>query len=329
LRNIRPDAIEEFTLAILAVQGRDIKLGEDRLELSNNFTNKLFNASNYLLLNRESFKDLDETDIKTPLGKYILSRFNIAVSEIRDFLEQYRFNDGATTLYRFLKREFCDWGIELSKSSKESIDELGAIFKEAMRLLHPYMPFISEHLYQRLSKSSLENSESIMISPYPNAGEVNQTIISDFEIIIEAIVSIRRCKVLVDKANQRVPKVYIKFNKDKDVNQELAEKFIKKVANVDEVSFVDAKPKNSVVDVSDNLESFISTEDIDIKPIKNRLEKQKIKLQNKIDKLKSVLNNEKFILNAPENVVKQNQKALEDTENKLKKVENELKRFNL
>ncbi len=99
-----------FTLAILAVQGRDIKLSEDKLEISRNFTNKLFNASNYLLLNQDNFQDLSEVEVKTPLGKYILNRFYVAVEETRDFIDEYRFNDGATTLYRFLWGEFCDWG---------------------------------------------------------------------------------------------------------------------------------------------------------------------------------------------------------------------------
>ncbi len=120
-----------FTLALLAVQGRDIKLSVEKLEQSRNFTNKLFNASNFLLLNRESFQDLDEIEVKSPLGKYMLSRLNRALKETVDAIETYRFNDASTTIYRFLWGEFCDWGIELSKADKSSIDELGSIFKES------------------------------------------------------------------------------------------------------------------------------------------------------------------------------------------------------
>jgi len=183
-----------FTLAVLAVQGRDIKLSEDKLEQSRNFTNKLYNASNYLLMNADSFENLSDIEIKTPLGKYILSRFYIAIQETRHYIEQYRFNDAATTLYRFLWGEFCDWGIELSKASKESISELGSIFKESMKLLHPFMPYLTEYLYQRLGDSSLEDSESIMIQKYPKAQKTDEKIMEDFALAIEAIVSIRRCK---------------------------------------------------------------------------------------------------------------------------------------
>jgi valyl-tRNA synthetase len=311
-----------FTLAILAVQGRDIKLSVDKLEQSRNFTNKLFNASNYLLMNQDKFDDLENIEIKTPLGKYMLEKFNNAVKESRDFIEQYRFNDGATTLYRYLWGEFCDWGIELSKASKESIGELGAIFKESMKLLHPYMPFITEFLYQRLSGSELSKDSSIMVKPYPKVKELDNKESRDFDLAIEAIVSLRRCKTLVDMGNKRLERAYIKFAKDVDF--ELLKPFIEKLAKVDNVELVESKPANSVVDVSDNLESFISTDDIDLAPIIDKLNKQKAKLEKEINKLSNMLNNKNFVANAPKEVVEQNQKALDDAKEKLSKIESEL-----
>ncbi len=146
----------------------------------------------------------------------MLSRFNTALKETIDAVESYRFNDASTTIYRFLWGEFCDWGIELSKADKSSIDELGSIFKESMKLLHPFMPFISENLYHKLSNSTLEESQSIMVKRYPKLKEIDNSIEDEFNLIMEAIVSIRRCKVLVDKANQRVDKAYIKLSKNLD-----------------------------------------------------------------------------------------------------------------
>ncbi len=312
-----------FTLAVLAVQGRDIKLSEEKLQQSRNFTNKLYNAANYLLLNSDSFKDLKDTEIKTPLGKYILSRFNRAVIETRDYLEQYRFNDAATTLYRYLWGEFCDWGIELSKASKESIAELGSIFKESMKLLHPFMPFITEYLYQKLSGTELNSQNSIMIQEYPIVNKVDTEIVDIFELTIEAIVSIRRCKTLVDMANKKVDKAYLKLSKE--VDKSLIEPFIKKLAKVEELEFVNSKPENAVADVGNGVESYISTADIDMTPIINKLNRQKEKLQKEINKLSGMLNNEKFIANAPKAVVEQNQEALKAAKEKLQKVESELK----
>ena len=312
-----------FTLAVLAVQGRDIKLSEEKLEQSRNFTNKLFNAANYLQLNHDTFADLDPKAITTPLGSYMLSRFNLAVKETRDYMDIYRFNDAATTLYRFLWGEFCDWGIELSKASKESVSELGSIFKEAMKLLHPFMPFITENLYQRLSGKALDESESIMISAYPKVSEIDEAIAETFNLAIEAIVSVRRCKTLIDKGNQKIEKASIKF--DKNADTELLKPFIEKLGKVEEITFVNEKLPNCVTDVSDSLETMISTEDIDMSAIITKLTKQKEKLEKEITKLSGMLNNEKFVANAPEKVITENRRALADAEEKMGKIEAELR----
>ncbi|MEA3417922.1 MAG: valine--tRNA ligase [Campylobacterota bacterium] len=314
-----------FTLAVLAVQGRDIKLSEDKLEQSRNFTNKLFNAANYLQLNHDTFADLDPDVIKTQLGKYMLSRFNLAVKETRDFMDVYRFNDAATTLYRFLWGEFCDWGIELSKASKESVAELGSIFKEAMKLLHPFMPFITENLYQRLSGSELEESDSIMVGTYPKVAEIDTGIAEQFDLAIEAIISVRRCKTLIDKGNQKIEKAAFKFSKP--VDTALLKPFIEKLGKVEDVTFVEEKLSSCVTDVSDSLETMISTDDIDLSAIIGKLTKQKEKLEKEINKLSGMLNNKKFVANAPEKVIAENHQALADAETKMSKVEAELAGF--
>ena len=252
----------------------------------------------------------------------MLAQLAKATSETREFLDQYRFNDAATTLYRFLWGEFCDWGIELSKASKESITELGSIYKESLKLLHPFMPFISEYLYHALSKSTLEDSSSIMISSYPNLQISDEKSSKDFELIIEAIVSVRRCKTLIDQGNQKITKAYILASKDIDTN--IAKPFIEKLAKVEDIIFTNQRLERYVSDVSDNLTSMIATNDIDLAPIINKLDKQKEKLQKEIDKLSSMLSNERFVANAPENVIEENKKALEEANNKLSKITSEL-----
>ncbi|MBD3807815.1 MAG: class I tRNA ligase family protein, partial [Epsilonproteobacteria bacterium] len=311
-----------FTLAVLAVQGRDIKLSEEKLELSRNFTNKLFNAANFLQLNIDSFEDLDIDNIKTPLGRYMLSRLSIATKETREFLEQYRFNDAATTLYRFLWGEFCDWGIELSKASKESIGELGSIFKESLKLLHPFMPFITEYLYHRLSQSTIEENESIMVKNYPNVKYENEQNLKEFERIIEAIVSVRRCKTLIDQGNQKIAAASIKL--DTPANEYLMKAFVEKLAKVENINFVQEKLEKCVTDVSDTLECMIATDTIDMSAIVSKLEKQKEKLQKEIDKLSAMLNNERFVANAPKNVIEENQNALGEAQEKFYKIVQEL-----
>jgi valyl-tRNA synthetase len=311
-----------FTLATLAIQGRDIKLSPDKLDQMRNFTNKLFNASKYLLLNADKFEDLDKIEVKTQLGRYMQSRLHVSTKEVREHLQTYRFNDAATTLYRFLWNEFCDWGIELSKAQKEAVVELGAIFKEAMKLLHPFMPFVTEHLYQTLSGTSLEQSDSIMIMPYPKNIEQDDFIEGMFEQIIEAIVSIRRAKATIELGNGRIDLAYVKLGSSQDLSQALP--FIKLLAKCKEVKFTDEKIVDAVRDVSDNLEVFIPLSGIDLSPIITRLEGQANKLQKEVDKLNGMLSNERFVANAPETVVAQNRATLTEATEKLAKVNEEL-----
>ncbi len=317
--------IIRFTLAYLAVQGRDIKLGEKNLEQFRNFTNKIYNATNYLQLNIDTFKELDEIEIKTPLGRYMKSRLGVAVDEIRESIESYKFNESARVLYNFVWNEFCDWGIEYSKADRESIAELGAIFKETLKMISPFMPFISDHLYHKLSGTTLESSESIMVKEFPKNISKEQEIESLFEIIQEAITSIRRAKVLIDMGNSKIAKAYIKL--DSDIDKELAKPFIQRLAKVEEIEFVDAKVADSITDVSDNLEVYIPTSEIDMSTIITKLTRQKEKLQKEIDKLNGMLNNERFVANAPKEVIESNRKALDDANIKIRKVKRELEGF--
>ena len=309
-----------FTLAVLAVQGRDIRLSNDRLEQSRNFTNKLFNAARFLQMNVPIFKDLSEQEIVTPLGRYMLSRFRRATAETRAFLDEYRFNDAATVLYRFLWNEFCDWGIELSKASKESIGELGSIYKESMKLLHPFMPFITEYLYHELSGTTLEEGQSIMVQSYPEATGVDEMIENEFATIMDAIVTIRRAKTLIDLGNQKIDLAYVKCAGD----QAIMEAFITRLAKVGEVRFAEAKIENAVSDIGEFVEVYLPTDAIDLSPIIDRLGKQREKLQKEADKLSGMLSNERFVANAPEAVIATNREGLADAQEKISKIDAQL-----
>ncbi|PKN14756.1 MAG: valine--tRNA ligase, partial [Deltaproteobacteria bacterium HGW-Deltaproteobacteria-24] len=315
--------VVRFSLCYLAVQGRDIKLGKKHLEQFRNFTNKLYNASNFLQLNVATFPDLKDIEIKTPLGLYMQSKLSVAVEELRNAIESYRFNEAASSLYRFVWNEFCDWGIEYAKASKDSVVELGAIFKETLKMTSPFMPFISDFLYHKLSGTSLENSDSLMIMNFPKTIAKNQEMEDMFAIIEEAIVAIRRAKVVIDMGNSKIAKTYVKLNKS--IDNEVAKPFIEKLAKVEEISFVNEKQENSITDVSDNLEVYIPTGEIDMTPIINKLTKQQEKLEKEIAKLSGMLSNERFVANAPASVIEENKAGLAAAEDKLEKVLAELK----
>ena len=314
-----------FTLAILCVQGRDVKLSSKQMEISKNFTNKLYNATNFLLLNAQKFPNLNDLGaLKTPLGQYFAELLSQTIKDVRESLESYRFNDGANTLYRFLWNVFCDWGIELSKADKDSIIELGAIFKESLLLLHPYMPFISDYLWHRLDDSTLEQSGSIMVRSYPSFSYTNTENFSIFSLIIESIVSLRRAKATIDLANQKITKAYINV----EIPQHMHALFISyvcKLAKVESLEIVSKKIPNCIVDIAEKLESYLPISDIDLSPIIARLQKQLEKTQKEINKLEGMLKNEKFVANAPKEVLDANQNMLVEQQEKLEKITRELK----
>ncbi|MDE5592068.1 MAG: class I tRNA ligase family protein, partial [Helicobacter sp.] len=269
------------------------------------------------------------TDIGTPktaLVKYLGQLLSQTIQEVRENLESYRFNDAANALYKFLWGNFCDWGIELSKANKESISELGAIFKESMLLLHPFMPFLSEYLWHELDGSSLQESGSIMIKPYPTFSYSDSANFQIFELILETIVSIRRSKTTINLANQKIKKVYVRLNHE--IPQGLINLFhsyVSKLAKVEEIQQTKQKIPNCIIDITEKLETYIPTNDIDLSPIITRLQAQSEKTQKEIDKLQSLLNNEKFLANAPQNVLLDNQKMLLTQQEKLQKIHLEIK----
>jgi len=145
-----------------------------------------------------------------------------------------------------------------------------------------------------------------------------------FEIIMDAIVSIRRAKVLVDLANQKIEKAFVKIDGISEKDKEMMLPFIIKLAKVTDVEFTQEKVPNSVSDISDKCETFIPTDSIDLTSIITKLTKQDEKLQKEIGKLNGMLNNERFVANAPEDVLTKNREALAEAQAKQVKVREQL-----
>jgi valyl-tRNA synthetase len=161
-----------------------------------------------------------------------------------------------------------------------------------------------------------------MVMKFPNLIGRDIEVEDIFSLVMEAIVGIRRAKATLDLPSSAVDTVSIKLNKDIDLSS--GAKYISKLTKVENINFVDSKVENSVADVGDNLEVYISLEGIDLAPIIKRLEAQKVKLEKEVGKLNGMLSNEKFVANAPEDVLTKNRELLENAKNKLEKVESEL-----
>jgi valyl-tRNA synthetase len=257
--------------------------------------------------------DITKNQPKTELGRYMAAKMAEATAEIREQLDSYRFSDAAISVYKYFWDDFCDFGIELSKAQKEAVGELGGVFVESLKLLHPFMPFITEYLYKELGGKS----ESIMISRFPKSAAADTAIIEKFELIKEAIVSVRRAKATIDLANKKIEKAYIKPNRQID---DSAKKFITNLAKCEMIEFVSQKPANCAADVSENLESFIEITSEAKEALLSRLAKQKEKTEKELAKLDGMLKNEKFMANAPKELVEENTRAANELKERLAKV---------
>ncbi|HXJ77720.1 MAG TPA: valine--tRNA ligase [Candidatus Methylomirabilis sp.] len=165
-----------FTLAAMAAQGRDIRLAEERIEGYRNFANKIWNASRLVLANLEDYDPkLAKRGRPSVADRWILSRLAGTVTAVRRGLDAYRFNDAASAVYQFLWHELCDWYLEMAKRSLYQSEDpatravtqstLVQVLETTLRLLHPFMPFLSEEIWQRLP----HRGESIMVAPFPKA----------------------------------------------------------------------------------------------------------------------------------------------------------------
>ena len=229
--------------------------------------------------------------------------------------------------------EFCDWCIELAKAQKESINELGSVLMEGLKLLHPYMPFVTDALYHLLIGKDIEQSESIMIARFPSDYSNDSALEAEFDRIKDAIISLRRAKALIELANKPIACAYVVARFD---DKPRALESIQKLARCERIellesnaSNLDSMDKECVVDISTYTKSYIPLKDIDLSQIIARLNTQGTKLAKEITKLEGMLGNEKFRANAPKQVLESNQNALEEARAKYQKIQEQRKAFGI
>jgi len=307
-----------FSLAAFAAQGRDIKFSEDRVEGYKNFINKLWNASKFILMNiPEGFsfqqspeKWIDDLDIT---GRWILSRLSKTTQDVQEALEQYRFNDAASSVYQFVWHEFCDWYIELAKpvlysdgeTSKKSATRQCLLYTldNILRLLHPFMPFVTEKIWQ-----SLPHTEgSIMVKSYPYYNERDRDVEYDMDIVMDAIGGIRSIRGELNIAPSKELDVILRPD-DEHSERILRENsiYISKMAKTSSIQIAqDAQAgKGIATSVREHVEVYIPLEGLlDVDTELSRLNKDLKKVSQNIMNLEKKLLNEDFISKAPKEVV--------------------------
>jgi valyl-tRNA synthetase len=321
-----------FTLAALAAQGRDIRLAEERIEGYRNFANKIWNAARLVLTNLEGYDPaVARRGTPSVADRWIKSRLIEATAQVRKAIDTYRFNDAASAVYQFLWHEYCDWYLEIAKRSlyQPESPEAKAVtqrtlvetLETTLRLLHPFMPFISEELWQRLPHAG----ESIMIAPFPKVTrkgrdpEAERLIapVLDFVSAIRTVRSESRISPAVELAvtvKPSGPAVAAVLESSRAVIGSLARAAIT-------VSRDGARPAGSAVATTPSGDVFVRLEGVvDFEAERQRLRKEIERARKEIAFLEGKLGRPEFVERAPAEVVERERERLVEqrqTEQKL------------
>jgi len=347
-----------FSIISITSQGQDVYLSESKFELGRNFANKLWNASRFILANlkqEEVGADLcvffnshtgtprgreprpsgqGSTDAKLTLPeRWILSRFYSTLAYVAECLDSYKFNEAANSIYDFVWHEFCDWYIETAKSTiteRTSQVILYKILEKSLRMLHPFMPFITEEIWQKLPHEKDHSDDSIMLQPWPHLQKemVSKEAEDEMERLIRIVSAIRNIRAVwnIDPRTEVSAIANIHAGKDEQLISENAD-LVKRMARITDLKVgKHAKPKNSAASVVGAIEIYVPLEGlIDFDKEKARLKKEEARLEAELRALAGRLKNKEFLSKAPEDVV-ENQKARKlELEDQIKKFKDNLK----
>jgi valyl-tRNA synthetase len=332
-----------FSLAAFAAQGRDIRLSEERIEGYRNFANKIWNAARFSAMNLSDYRDdgqeIDLARCSAP-DRWILARLNRTIAEVTHALDEYRFNEGAQTVYHFIWHELCDWYLELIKAylyhadaTRRAITQktLVYVLDQAMKLLHPYMPFITEEIWQQLP----HDGESIMKAAYPQVRPelIDEGTVKEMERIMGVITGVRniRGEMGIPPLNQIA---IILIAEDQQTVATLTEHlgFVKDLARVKEAQIVieGERPRSAATALADGVEVFVPLAGVIADPQKElqRLTKELTRLLADLEVTQGKLANEAFLTKAPSDKVQKERDKLQEFSIVKEKLEQRLAIFN-
>ncbi|TYZ30804.1 valine--tRNA ligase [Selenomonas caprae] len=330
-----------FMLITGNTPGNDMRFYWERVESARNFANKIWNASRYMLMNLEGFdKDFVPAEEDYTLSdRWILSRYARTVRDVTENLDKFELGEAGRMIYEFLWNEFCDWYIELTKARLYDTENVRArntalyvlshVLEGTLRLLHPFMPFLTEEIWQKVPHA--ENIKSIMISEWPqaDAARISDAIEAQMTAIMESIKSIRNMRAEVGAAPSKKSEVILNF-KDESLREVFTENtgYLDKLASSEPVTILPAgaaAPENAMAGVVNGVEIYLPLKGlIDVEKETARLNKELEKLEKEIKRLTGKLSNEGFLKKAPEQVVAGEKEKLAGYEEKKKSVESRI-----
>ncbi|MCC2103648.1 MAG: class I tRNA ligase family protein, partial [Hyphomicrobiales bacterium] len=329
-----------FTLAAMAAQGRDIKLSTQRVEGYRNFATKLWNASRFAEMNAcVRVEGFDPKIVRAPINRWIVGEAAAAVTETTAAIEAYRFNDAAGAVYRFVWNVFCDWYLELAKPLLTGEDEaiktetrataawtLDVIFK----LLHPFMPFLTEELWAIKGAEGPRRENLLVLSDWPSLdGLGDPEAEAEVGWVVDLVTEVRSVRSEMNvPAGAQVPLSLV--GADAAIKQRATDwgETIRRLARISEISFAPAAPAGSAQMLVRGLTVAMPLAGaIDISAEKARLSKEIGKLDGEAKKIEAKLGNADFLTRAKEEVVEENRERLEDARAKIAKMTVALERL--
>ena len=324
-----------FTNASMASIGGVLKLDTQRIAGYRNFGTKLWNAARFASLNEANF-GLSVPAAKETVNRWIVGETVKTLNEVNIAFDQFRFNDAAQALYSFVWGTVCDWYVELSKPLLNADDStvkyetrqtMGWVIDHCLILLHPIMPFITEELWETLSK----RNEMLVHCDWPEYDSALIDHAADLEMnwVVNLIESIRSARAqLRVPAGLKIPMIFLEMDSEAKQAWENNSEMIQKLARITELTSADEIPKGSIAISAKGASFALPLEDIiDVEEEKKRLSKSLDKLQKEISALKGRLQNSKFIESAPEEVILETQENLvlrEEEEAKLSSAASQL-----
>ena len=310
------DALRYF-LSTATAPGMDLRYDEEKVASTWNFINKLWNASRYVLMNLGEFKEEDQTmDDLSISDKWILTKLEQTIQTVRKHMDQYEFHVVGTELYRFIWDDFCDWYIELTKGSINNTTKtvLVKLLTSILKMLHPFMPYVTEEIYQMLPI----HEESIMISQYPlyEKEYVFESETKDMEEMIDFITRVRTYKL-----EQKVPKEAVVYYVGKE--KELVFKLLKVQNETTELTGDMEKTM-----IHSNYDQYKIAYQFDQSKnkqgLKEKLEKELSSLNQSIERRKKLLSNQGYVSHAPEQIVNKERENLQLEEKRKAEIEDKL-----
>lgn len=315
-----------FTLITGQAPGNDQRFRDENVEASRNFSNKIWNASRFVLMNLEGFQPSELPPTLNRHDRWILDRFNGVVEKTTALLEQYELGEAARTVYDFIWGDFCDWYIELSKvylygneekEKERSKAVLYHVLEGSLRLLHPFMPFISEEIWQHLPRRSKTEKALVVSSwPEPEAGLTDPKARREMELVMETIRAIRNLRSEIGLAAGQKTPVILRGPQESLSLLQQEQTFLEKLARVGEVVFLantEEKPSQALTALVEEIEIYLPLEGvIDIAQETARLEKELQGVEKDLARATAKLANENFRLKAPAEIIEKESKKKEE-----------------